>query len=331
MFVHILFNFKDDIAGGGSNFLTLLRDYFKETGVYSDSIGDADIVLFNSHHSIKLALDLKKTYPNKLFIHRIDGPMRLYNNLHDKRDLIVNIANKYIADGTVFQTNWSMKNNFKMGIPKNVNESTIQNSSNNKIFYPKSKTKLNLDNKVKLIAVSWSSNINKGFAIYSWLDKNLDFEKYEMTFVGNSPVSFNNICHKESMNHDKLSTELRKNDIFITASKKDPCSNALIEALNCGLPSIALNDGGHPEILSNGGELFNDSSTLLESIDNVSKNYSNYQDNISIKSVNEIGGQYYDFMRSIYKDLRNKKYLPKKINYFTSLLINSKVLCYRRF
>ena len=96
MFVHILFNFKDDIAGGGSNFLTLLRDYFKETGVYSDSIGDADIVLFNSHHSIKLALDLKKTYPNKLFIHRIDGPMRLYNNLHDKRDLIVNIARLHL-------------------------------------------------------------------------------------------------------------------------------------------------------------------------------------------------------------------------------------------
>jgi hypothetical protein len=143
--------------------------------------------------------------------------------------LIVNIANKYIADGTVFQTNWSMKNNFKMGIPKNVNESTIQNSSNNKIFYPKSKTKLNLDNKVKLIAVSWSSNINKGFAIYSWLDKNLDFEKYEMTFVGNSPVSFNNICHKESMNHDKLSTELRKNDIFINENLPKIIQNFVIK------------------------------------------------------------------------------------------------------
>jgi glycosyltransferase involved in cell wall biosynthesis len=329
MFVHILFNFKDEISGGGSNFLSALRSYFIDNGLYSDSIRNADVVLFNSHHSIKLALDLKMKYPEKLFIQRIDGPMRLYNNSNDKRDLIVNIANKYIADGTIFQSNWSRDNNIKMGYIKNKYEAIFLNSSNHLVFYPKKKNKRNFDSKVKLIAVSWSSNSNKGFEIYSWLDKNLDFDKYEMTFVGNSPVSFKNIFHMSPMNQQELSAELRKNDIFITASKKDPCSNALIEALSCGLPAIALNDGGHPEILSNGGVLFNNSRSLIESIDNVSKNYSYYQNNISIKSINEIGGQYYDFMNRINQDLRSQKYIPKKINYFTSLMIKFKVLCYR--
>jgi len=329
MFIHISFQFEDSISGGGNNFLSALKDYFVKKGLYSDSISLADVILFNSHHSIKLALDLKIRYPKKLFIHRIDGPMRLYNNSNDKRDLIVNIANKYIADGTIFQSNWSRDNNIKMGYIKNKYEAIFLNSSNNLVFYPKKKNKRNFDSKVKLIAVSWSSNSNKGFEMYSWLDKNLDFDKYEMTFVGNSPVRFKNIFHMSPMNQQELSAELRKNDIFITASKKDPCSNALIEALSCGLPAIALNDGGHPEILSNGGVLFNNSRSLIESVDNVSKNYSYYQNNISIKSINEIGGQYYDFMNRINQDLRSQKYIPKKINYFTSLVIKFKVLCYR--
>ena len=329
MFVHILFDFKDGFSGGGSSFLSLLREYFTDNGLYSSSVNHADVVLFNSHHSIKLVLDLKMKYPKKLFIHRIDGPMRLYNNLNDRRDLIVNIANKYIADGSVFQSNWSRDNNHKMGIIRNNYEAIIINSPNNSFFYPKNKVKLNFDSKVKIIAVSWSSNTNKGFEIYSWLDKNLDFDRYEMTFVGNSPVKFKNILLKSPMKQHQLSDELRKNDIYITASKQDPCSNALIEALGCGLPAVALNDGGHPEILSNGGELFNDSSKLLESIDNVSKNYIIYQNNISIKSINEIGSQYFDFISSAYHDLEDKKYIPKKINYFTSLFIKSRILCYK--
>ena len=328
MFVHIIFNFEDSSAGGGNNFLASLRDYLIDNGQYSNFIVDADVILFNSHHSIKSVLAAKKQYPHKLFIHRVDGPIRLYNNFKDRRDLIVNIVNKYISDGTIFQSNWSRENNLKMGIMKSINEATIINSPNTKIFFKKNLVKFNPNKKVKLIATSWSSNINKGFEIYSWLDRNLDFKRYEMTFVGNSPVNFNNICHKEVMDHHELSAELRINDIFITASKKDPCSNALIEALNCGLPAVALNDGGHPEILSQGGVLFNDSSTLLNDIDNVSKNYSNYLNNISIKSINEIGSQYYRFMNDIYKDNKKNKYIPKKINYHTSLMIKSKVLWY---
>jgi glycosyltransferase involved in cell wall biosynthesis len=329
MLIHILFNIKDGVAGGGNNFLASLRGYFTDNGLYSNSIVNADVVLFNSHQNVKSVLRSKMKYPNKLFIHRVDGPMRLYNTFNDKRDLIVNILNKYIADGTIFQSDWSRENSLKMGIMKNINEATIINSPNAKIFYKKKKVKLNCNKKVKLISTSWSSNINKGFEVYSWLDRNLDFNKYEMTFVGNSPVKFNNICNKEPMEHHKLSTELRENDIFILASKKDPCSNALIEAAHCGLPAVALNDGGHPEILSQGGILFNDVSTLLEAIDNVAKNYSSYQNNISLKNIRETGSQYYRFMNGIYKDTMKNKYSPKKINYLSVLIIKSKVLWYR--
>ena len=329
MFVHILFNFEDGASGGGNNFLATLRDYFINNGQYSNSIVDADVILFNSHHNIKSVLTSKKKYPNKLFVHRIDGPIRLYNDLSDRRDSIVNIVNKYIADGSIFQSNWSRESNLKMGILSNINEATIINSPNAKFFFKKNKVKLDSNKKVRLIATSWSSNTNKGFEIYSWLDRNLDFNKYEMIFVGNSPIKFNNICHKDPMGPLELSSELRENDIFITASKKDPCSNALIEALNCGLPAIALNDGGHPEILSQGGILFNDPSTLLNDIGNVSKNYSNYQNNISLNNIEDTACQYYQFMNSIHENKIKNKYLPKKITYPLLLIIKLKVLWFR--
>tara|TARA_B100000795_G_scaffold150330_1_gene112584 strand:- start:265 stop:1257 length:993 start_codon:yes stop_codon:yes gene_type:complete len=328
--IHILFNIEHGAAGGGNNFLASLKEYFIANNLYSNSIVNADVVLFNSHQCYKSVLKSKIKYPQKLFIHRIDGPMRLYNNFSDQRDLIVNILNKYISDGTIFQSEWSRENNLKMGILRNINEATIINCPNTKIFYKKNKIKPNHNKKIKLISTSWSLNSNKGFEIYSWLDRNLDFNKYEMTFVGNSPVKFNNICHKEPMDRQELSNELREHDIFITASKKDPCSNSLIEALHCGLPAVALNDGGHPEIISQGGILFNDISTLIEAIENVVKNYSSYHNNISLKNLRETGSLYFHFMNGIYKNKIKNKYKSKKINYLSLLIIRLKVLWYRR-
>jgi len=87
--------------------------------------------------------------------------------------------------------------------------------------------------KVKLIASSWSNNWRKGFDIYRFLDENLDFSKYEMTFVGNSPVKFKNIKQIPPVESRDLAELLRTHHIYITASQNDPCSNSLIEALSC--------------------------------------------------------------------------------------------------
>ena len=117
----------------------------------------------------------------------------------------------------------------------------------------------------------------------------------------------------------------KKHDIFITASKKDPCSNALIEALHCGLPAIALNDGGHPEIVKNGGELFNNTNDVLFKIDKISNNYHFYQKNIYLPSIKEVGKQYYSFIKKVYSLFNtdaNKKSKLNKINYFSYLMIN---------
>jgi len=170
-----------------------------------------------------------------------------------------------------------------------------------------------------LIVTSWSSNLRKGFEVYKFLDENLDFSKYEMTFIGNSPVEFKNIKWIKPIISKELAKILKQKDIYITASQSDPCSNSLIEALSCGLPAVALNDGGHPELLQRGGELFNGKEDVIEKIKKVAKNYQHYQSEIPEFSIKKVAQDYYKFAERIYDDVQNKKYKPKQVNFSTKI------------
>ena len=329
MRIHIIFGFKNGATGGGNQFLKAIREYFIKIDSYTENAQDADVILYNSHQFIPKLVTVKQQLPSKIFVHRIDGPIRLYNTMSDRRDFVITSVNKLIADGTIFQSNWSKDRSLEMGIEKNRFEATILNAPNPHLFNYNNKLPFRKDRKIKIIATSWSLNIKKGFEIYKWLDKNLDFKKYEMTFVGNSPVKFNNIIYKKPMNSEELATELKQNDIFITASEKDPCSNSLIEALSCGLPAIGLNDGGHAEIISNGGEVFDDKDDILMLLDKIIDNYDFYQKGINLPNIDAVGKDYYEFLEKIYTKQKNKSYESKKFNILDSISIKTTLLFWR--
>ena len=73
--------------------------------------------------------------------------------------------------------------------------------------------------KIKIIASSWSSNINKGFNFYKELDDSLDFSKFEFSFIGNAPIKFKNIKSFPPMDSSLLSKNLANQDIYITGAK----------------------------------------------------------------------------------------------------------------
>ena len=327
--INILYNIINNPTGGGNQFLRNLKKALVDKNCYTEP-ENADVIIFNSHHHIKEVIKLKKKYPNKIFIHRIDGPMkRVTANNNDKRDDIAYIANKYLADATIFQSQYSMEANIQQKIPRNRTETIIMNSTDSAIFNCPPNKVINKNEKIRLVATSWSNNMNKGFGIYDYLDKNLNFDKYEMSFVGNSPIEFKNIKSVPPLNTENLAQFLKTQDIYITACKDEPCSNALIEALMCGLPALCLNSGSNPEILGKGGLLFDKPeqiSTLLEEITN---NYQKYQSQINCQTMDETTSQYIALAKKLVDDYKSNDYKVKQINFCQEYVIHL-VIWYER-
>ena len=59
MKIYILFELKNGAAGGGNQFLKALKNYFVYIGTYTDSIVEADVVLFNSHQYVNELIRIK--------------------------------------------------------------------------------------------------------------------------------------------------------------------------------------------------------------------------------------------------------------------------------
>lgn len=324
--MNILINYKfvEGPWGGTNQFLKTLRKKFIKKGIYEENPEKAEAIFFNgypfgSEYFFDKIFKLKKKYPKKIMICRLDGPISLYRGRDKEVDKIISLFNKFFADGIIFQSNWCREQNKKLFNISSRYEIVIHNAPDNGIFNKISKKELNPKEKIKLIATSWSANWRKGFEIYKCLDENLNFSKYEMTFVGNSPIKFKNIKHIEPVSSEELAKILKQHDIFITTSQCDPCSNSLIEALSCGLPAVVLNDGGHPELVQKGGELFNGKEYVIEKIEKVAQNYNYYQSQIPEFSIKKVAQEYYEFAKKIYDDVQNGKYQPKQINFSTKI------------
>lgn len=293
MKIHIIYEFREGPWGGGNTFLKNLRRYLQEKGKYSDDPNDADVLLVNSHHDLPVALRLKSAHPGKILVHRIDGPISCVRKRNRLIDAMIHRFNKDCADATIFQSQFSRKRNVELGYLPQEQETTIYNSPDKGIFRKK---RSGTGKKVRLITTSWSPNWKKGFKTYDYLDRNLDFSRYEYVFVGNSPIRFKNIRMIPPLPSRDLAAELRKADVFITASESDPCSNSLIEALASGLPAVALADGGHPEIVGKGGELFKTPKECLQKIEIVRKKHGQYSKNLPRFDAPP---QYLAFMQSL--------------------------------
>jgi glycosyltransferase involved in cell wall biosynthesis len=319
MRISILQKLKDGPWGGGNQFLKALRGEFIRRGVYEENPELADVILFNSFPSREeyLFKRLRKLKSQgKKIIHRVDGPISLVRGTGIEVDKAIYEANKLLADGTVFQSCWSREENYQLGMKKNNFETVIINASDSNIFNNIGRKIFSLDRKIKLIVSCWSANPRKGFPVYKFLDENLDFNRYEMIFIGNSPIDFKNIKKLTPLDSRSLAAKLKENDIFITASQKEPCSNSLIEALSCGLPAVALNDGGYPEIIRQGGEFFSDQADVIEKIEKVVANYEFYQKNIAVNGLSETVGKYYEFIEEVCHGNVRKKIKFSSARYF---------------
>jgi glycosyltransferase involved in cell wall biosynthesis len=115
-----------------------------------------------------------------------------------------------------------------------------------------------------VIATSWSDNPRKGSDVLEWLDRQLDEDELEVTFAGRTERRFERIRVVGPLASDRLAELLRAQDVYLAPSRDDPCSNALLEGLACGLPAAFRRSGGHPELVGEGGLGFDDPEELPE-------------------------------------------------------------------
>jgi len=302
MKIWINYEFKDHAWGGGNQFLKALANQWSKNGLLAETVHEADAVLFNSHHNILDVLCLKKKYPQKTFVHRVDGPTQIWRDQDTSIDNFIFQINELLADGTIFQSKWSRSACLEMGLRQPREENVILNAPNSKIFYSEKNRPTHSRDITRVVASGWARSENKGFEVYAWLDEVLCKSKFEFSYVGRVNENFEISKVVGPVDSYNLGQILRNQDIYITASRNDPCSNSLIEALHCGLPAVALNSGGHPEIVGDGGLLFNKKEEIPALLERIALGLDGYRSAINLPTIEKVANLYSEFIFRVSSD-----------------------------
>ena len=289
----IFHEFEPPPTGGGHQFL---RAFMKQAEMKGLRVENNRIsrttraCLFNSFNFNERRL-VRTKRDSVLYVHRVDGPIDVYRGRDDGVDKNIHSVNQKFAEKTIFQSHYSLEKHLELGL-EFKNPTVIMNAADPEIFHSRGRSGFSRDRKTRLIASSWSDNVNKGAAVYQWLDEHLDWERFEMTFVGRTPVMFKNIRMIPAVDSYRMAELFREHDVYVTASKNDPCSNSLIEALTCGLPAIHLQSGGHPEIVKQAGAGFEAAEQIPALLDGLVNEYEAFQSRISVASIQEVSESY---------------------------------------
>ena len=228
-------------------------------------------------------------------VHRVDGPVAAYRGFDDGTDARVAGINRELADATVVQSRYSLDAHRAIGIEL-VGPVLIRNAVDPAIFHPPDQREPLAGRRLRVVATSWSGNPRKGLDVLEWLDRNLDFERYELTFVGRSPGELARIRVVSPVPSRELADELRRHDAFLAASVNDPASNALLEALACGLPAVYRVSGGHPEIVGDSGCPFETPEEAGRALDRLAEELDERRAAIRTPSIAEVADRYLEVL-----------------------------------
>ena len=76
-----------------------------------------------------------------------------------------------------------------------------------------------------------------------------------------------------------------------------PGSNALLEALACGLPAVFRRSGGHPELVGDGGVAFDEPEEVRRSARPLVRELDERRSAIRIPSLAEVADRYLEVLR----------------------------------
>ena len=289
--------FAPSPAGGGHQFLRALvgelerRGLAIEVGTIS---GDTPACLFNSFNFDFRRLKRFARRGARL-VHRVDGPIGAYRGFDDGTDARIAEVNAALASATIFQSEFSLAKHRELGFELRE-PVVIPNAVDPAIFHPPTSRDPLEGRRVRLIASSWSDNPRKGADTLAWLDRNLDHDRFELTFAGRPPAAFEHVRVVGPLESSALAELLRTQDAYIAPSRDDPCSNALLEALACGLPAVYRRSGGHPELVGEGGLPFRADDELGDVLDRLVAELDERRAAISTPSLTSVADSYLEVL-----------------------------------
>jgi glycosyltransferase involved in cell wall biosynthesis len=228
-------------------------------------------------------------------VHRVGAVTSLYRGFDDGTDAFVAELNLRLAHATLAISKATIEMYRQIGIEL-VDPHVVHNGVDPKIFHREGRDPFSRDRKIRIVSASWSDNPRKGGPTYRWLEQQLDWNRFEYTFVGNTRERFERMRVVPPLPSLELADVLRRHDVFVTATEHDAYSNALVEALSCGLPALYLDSGGSSEAVGAGGFGFRDRSELPGLLDRLVDEYEERQAAISLPSLEEVADGYLEVL-----------------------------------
>jgi glycosyltransferase involved in cell wall biosynthesis len=289
--------FEPPPAGGGHQFLRALVGELERRGLTVERnrlSGATPACLFNSFN-----FDFERLHRfargDCRLVHRVDGPVGAYRGFDDGTDARIAALNAALADATVLQSRYSLEKHAELGIELRE-PVVIPNTVDPSIFHPPASREPLDGRPLRVVTSSWSRNPRKGADVLSWLDTNADPSQFAITFVGQSPVPFSRIEHVGPLDSLGLAAYLREHDVYLATSRDDPCSNALLEALACGLPAAYLESGGHPELVGDAGLPFTVPEEVPETLARLAADLEFFREKISLPSLEWVADRYLEVL-----------------------------------
>ncbi len=213
-------------------------------------------------------------------------------------------------------SNWIVEELKKSYISQkqNVNAMCIHNPITNKFYRPIEKriarNLLGIQSKKRMIlfGAATSFEIRKGYRYLKDAVSGLDREKYCIGFFGGEIpegdfVEFDKFSFGYILDEVHMSLIYNCADVFVAPSIQENLSNAVLEALSCGVPVVAFNIGGMPDMIVN---KVNGMLTTPFSVEELTNNIQEAFELDGEKISNSIGEFAEEIIGKQYLDVYNK-------------------------
>jgi len=293
----VFHDFRPPPYGGGNQFLVALVRELEGRGLRVEAnrlSGGTPACLYNSFN-FDFARLRRFARDGARMVHRVDGPIGVYRGFDDGTDSRIASVNHELADATILQSRYSLDKHHELGIELR-GPVVIHNAVDPAIFRPPPSREPLQGRPLRVIATSWSDNPRKGADVLEWLDRNLDLDSYQLTFAGNTRATLERIHVLGPIASKPLAELMRTQDVYLAASQDDPCSNALLEALACGLPAAFRRSGGHPELVGEAGIGFDDPEELSDVFAQLAAELDTRRAAIRVPALGDVADRYLEVL-----------------------------------